>query len=328
MDKNLIEKFIAALAEFIKGFFGVQEDAKIAVIESLPKFGDKSEDVRTLQEVLNFKFRYNLKEDGIFGDKTSQAVIETKKLYDYYPSNIVTVAYLNKIGISVKEKDPVQDRDDAPPVSVYSSKADGSLNVVELDIKWQSKGKFNTKDGKPVGSVLHYTVSGNSPSQAINVANYFARTPSLLGYQLACPIMDRNGTIYIPKGWKILGDRNNHAGTSSWNGYSGLSATHTGLEVCSWGMLDSSSRSKVAPHEIRTVTKSANIKAGDYQKYTEDQELHILNWYIYHLKNCPHFKIENICGHDECSPSRKSDPGGSLSMTMPEFRALVKKYSL
>lgn len=324
MDQNLIAKFIEALSEFIKGFFsGISTSSSYEYVKNIPKYGDRSDDVLVLQKVLNNRFNYKLKEDGIFLDATAKAVIETKKLYDYFPSSVVTEYYLEKLNIKVIAKEPEQEREDVAPI-IEVSKYDGSLKIVELDIKWQSKGRFATSDGKPVGSVLHYTVSGNTASSAKAVANYFANTPKSLGYQLACPIMDKDGVIYIPKGWNILGDRNNHAGSSNWNGYSGLSATHTGLEVCSYGKLDSSSRSKVGAHEIRSSKAVANIKAGDYHAYTQDQEDMIINWYIYHLKNCKNFKIANICGHDECAPSRKSDPGGSLSMTMPELRKMLQ----
>jgi len=39
----------------------------------------------------------------------------------------------------------------------------------------------------------------------------------------------------------------------------------------------------------------------------------------------PEFRADWVAGHDEVSPGRKSDPGGSLSMTMPQFRYMLKK---
>lgn len=195
--------------------------------------------------------------------------------------------------------------------------------IVKLNISWQKK-KFITPSKMPIGLIVHYTVSGRSEDSARGVTSYFANTPKTLGYQLACPIMSESGILYVSKDWDILKDCNNNAGPSSWKGMSNLSQRFMGVEICSWGLLDSSSLSKVPESQRRVSTKRDNIKPGTYQAYTEAQELALINLCYYLKKNCPGFSFDNVVGHDEIAPTRKSDPGASLSMTMPKFRQYLK----
>ncbi len=90
------------------------------------------------------------------------------------------------------------------------------------------------------------------------------------------------------------------------------------MEICSWGK-----DSKVGP--FRESKGEANIKKGKYQAFTSKQEAALKN-FIFWLKDVnPEFDVEWVVGHDEIAPTRKSDPGASLSMTMPKFRELLKK---
>jgi hypothetical protein len=71
--------------------------------------------------------------------------------------------------------------------------------------------------------------------------------------------------------------------------------------------------------------------AGHYHKFTLAQEealIKLLRWM--HSQKPDIFKYENVLGHDEVGfdfdsqrYGRKTDPGGALSMTMSEFRALL-----
>ena len=64
---------------------------------------------------------------------------------------------------------------------------------------------------------------------------------------------------------------------------------------------------------------------GWYEKFTDDQELSLAKFLAWQMK----MGVEYIVGHDEISPGRKSDPGGSLSLPLQEFvdkkvRPLIK----
>lgn len=211
--------------------------------------------------------------------------------------------------------------EDDKPVTLYKEP-----NIVRVKgTSWQSKGKFLTPSGKPMGLVVHYTVSNNTPQSALGVLKYFQRTPKELGYQLACPIMDVNGDIYIPENWKFLSDRNNHAGRSFWNGRSGLSSYYMGIEICNWGLLDSKTKKLVPIKDQRVIKKKTDHRdAGTYQKFSEKQEESLINLCIMLKKTCPDFSFDNVATHCEIAPARKSDAGGSLSMSGPEFRKTLK----
>ncbi len=53
----------------------------------------------------------------------------------------------------------------------------------------------------------------------------------------------------------------------------------------------------------------------------------MVNFCLWQLKVNPEFKVDWIMGHDEVAIplGRKSDPGGCLSVTMPEFREIIKE---
>lgn len=86
--------------------------------------------------------------------------------------------------------------------------------------------------------------------------------------------------------------------------------------------------SKVGPY--RTVKESDGyIVAGKYQAYTQAQENALINFILWAKSKNPEFDFDYIAGHDELRKEAgikgdKQDPGGSLSMSMPKFRNLIK----
>src|SRR5690606_14117556 len=167
------------------------------IVSYIPKYGDKGLEVKVLQEALNKKGA-KLKVDSIFGPLTSQAVIDFKKSINLYPSNIVAEWVLKELGITLTNDDAEVDRDEINPnVNEYLDDIKGEIEIVKVGgTFWQSKGKFKTKSGRPMGLLLHYAVSGNNKAAAINMVKWFARTPKELGYQLACPFLDKDGIFY------------------------------------------------------------------------------------------------------------------------------------
>lgn len=189
--------------------------------------------------------------------------------------------------------------------------------VVVKGVKFKTHGQYRTNSGKAKGLVVHYTVSGSEATNAQGVVKY------LSSKGLGCMVMDAYGTIYIPEGFDVEKSVAYHAGTSSWQGASGISRYCMGMEICNWGLLNATSKKKVK--KLRKSSGKHNIKAGEYEPYTPEQEEALVNFILWQKDSNPEFKIDWVVGHDEIAPTRKQDPGASLSMSMPEFREYLNR---
>lgn len=206
------------------------------------------------------------------------------------------------------------------PEEIPSKVAYEIPNIVEVPgIAYKKRGNFKTKTGKARGAVVHYTVSHGTPSSAKAVMQSLARRG------LGCPVMDNEGTIYVPSGFDLTRDVAYHAGRSEWKGKTGISFYCIGLEICCWGRL--TEKTKKYATEVRNSVSFQNIKAGDYECFTPAQEKSLVNFLLWQLDVNPEFSIDWIVGHDEIAPNRKTDPGASLSLSMPEFRAHLEKLT-
>lgn len=155
-----------------------------------------------------------------------------------------------------------------------------------------------------------------------------------------------------------LDEWGNHAGLSYWPSLGPSVSKHlVGIEVICEGRIsefvDGKYRNKVVDEKTGAVRyryvdagdirhipeKRANIAPGYYQKYTAAQERSLTDLLVWLKTNNPAvFDLDLVLGHDEVAgPSglgvhdpawkgkwRKTDPGGSLSMTMPDYRAYLK----
>lgn len=238
------------------------------------------------------------------------------------------------LGLEVEEPD----RPSRPPVATNGYVVPTIVRVA--GVRYQTQGHYRTPSGMCMGMIWHYTVSRRSKEAAINVVKYLARQG------LGCPVMDRDGIIYIPENFDIYKDVAWHAGKSKWKGKTGLSRYLTGMEVCNAGKLihhknkwypawcfENWSPSgkflggrSIPNDEVRIVGNNDNLVSGAYQTMTDKQESAIFNYALMHLYNNPEFKAEWNLGHDEVRTEYlgrkggKQDPGGSLSMTMSEAR--------
>lgn len=193
--------------------------------------------------------------------------------------------------------------------------------VVVKGVSYAKRGRFKTPLQEPDGAVVHYTVSGNTPKSAESVVR------SLASRGLGCPVVDANGIIYVPEGFDWERDIAYHAGASLWNGKTAVSNTKIGFEMCNWG--SAAKQQNVPSDQIRVgLANNGSSQKQSYQKYTAAQEEFLVNVMVYLKKKYPKtFSYDGVCGHDECATplGRKNDPGASLSMSMPAFRALLKK---
>lgn len=122
-----------------------------------------------------------------------------------------------------------------------------------------------------------------------------------------------------------------HAGSSSWPSLGSSVSQYTlGVEIACAGKVDASGKSwfdKTYPaSRLRTVSSKDNIQAGTYVKFTDAQEKALIELCLWLKRNNPDvFNFDLVLGHDSVSPGRKSDPGGSLSMTIPQLQAKLKE---
>ena len=199
--------------------------------------------------------------------------------------------------------------------------------ILDVDIEVKTHGKYKTKSGKPRGAVVHFT-SGNygEPQDALNTLS------SMVDRGLGALVLDRDGTFYRAKNH----DQNKvtyHAGISRWKDVESLSFYCVGIEVVSAGKLDKDGRSwfgtTIPIEDRRYVPQRDNIEAGVYHTFTAAQELSLRNFMLWQRLLNQDFMFSWVVGHDEIArpKGRRNDPGGSLSSSMPEFRAHLFRHS-
>lgn len=103
--------------------------------------------------------------------------------------------------------------------------------------------------------------------------------------------------------------------------------TMLGVELCNPGKLSNQGVSwfgyKPDPKEIRRVHSKDNVVGGAYQAFSKAQERTLVRLILWLNETYKGFKIDNVLGHDEVAKKYKNDPGGALSMTLPEFRSFL-----
>ncbi|MFO0452651.1 MAG: N-acetylmuramoyl-L-alanine amidase [Pseudomonadota bacterium] len=130
-----------------------------------------------------------------------------------------------------------------------------------------------------------------------------------------------------------------HAGQSSHPSFKGSASDKLiGIEICNGGLLERRGDKfftwyglEIPKDQVRHIaTRTANQSVGFYHKYTDAQENALIHLLLWLKRNNPAvFNFDLVLGHDETTVldsnrSRKQDPGGSLSMSMPEFRNHLK----
>ncbi|MEY2702685.1 MAG: hypothetical protein RLY43_1321 [Bacteroidota bacterium] len=130
-----------------------------------------------------------------------------------------------------------------------------------------------------------------------------------------------------------------HAGKSYYPSIGSSVSQHlVGIEICCAGKLEYKSHKyrswfgKIFQKEqVRSVVENKdNWIIGHFHKYAVEQEIALYNLILWLWKNNPNtFNIDKVLGHDEvCAPKgRKNDPGASLSVTMPAWRANFKELT-
>ena len=187
--------------------------------------------------------------------------------------------------------------------------------------------------GYPVGAVVHYT-AGNPKQRLVDAVAW------MMKIKCSYFVIDQHGNISQSAPLNRYGS---HAGSakkkhSFWKGLGwGVSKHLVGIEVCCPGRLNDDLTPMYGgkPFDealVRRVKSRHNIQAGTYYKFTDVQERALTDLLLWLKSNNPSvFDLDLVLGHDEVSGKgaisyqRKIDPGASLSMTMPQFRKLLKE---
>lgn len=191
--------------------------------------------------------------------------------------------------------------------------------------KMPIQGKY--KNNYPIGAIIHFTAGRDEK----NIQNAFDAIELGIKNKFNYMCISRDGKVVQANplnewGW--------HAGKSYWPKLgSSLSDLLLGIEVCNPGKLIKKDdkfytwyNREIPESEVRYVLKKDNIESGYYQKYTPIQELELTKLLLWLKKNNPKvFNFDYVLGHDSVAPGRKNDPGGSLSMTIPEYQEYLKK---
>lgn len=139
------------------------------------------------------------------------------------------------------------------------------------------------------------------------------------GYTYWC--MEEDGTVYMPHEATKHGY---HCGTRE-------NSNHLGIEIMCSGKLskgkDGKYRTwfdKVIPEDRIRYADYEGQEKGFYMTYTKEQEESLIDLCYWLKDTYPSFSFDNVLGHDEVARGRKNDPGGSLSMSMKDFRQFLK----
>lgn len=192
------------------------------------------------------------------------------------------------------------------------------------------RGKY--AKGYPVGAVIHYTAGRSGAEGTID-------TGIKSGYTYLA--IQKDGVImqaHPISGWGY------HAGESAWKKVlkpliGGVSDDLIGIEVCCAGQLTKKGDklyktwfdTYIPEDNVRYTPGKDNQAKGYYEKFTAAQEKTLTELLLWLKSQAPDiFSFDYVLGHDCVAGPlgigywRKTDPGASLSMTIPEYQKYLK----
>lgn len=190
--------------------------------------------------------------------------------------------------------------------------------IVLNDQALMSKGG-SYKNNFPEGVIVHFTAGHQKQkgADAISFANK-------MGHRYF--FIDQDGKVYQQF---CLSGYGPHAGESKCpvTKRTSVSQFYVGIEVACGGKLKNGSTDfgkVVAPENIRkgSINNKWQKASGEFEKFTEAQELSLKKLCTWLCENGANPDL--IFGHDEVAPERKNDPALSLSVSMDDFRKLIK----
>lgn len=193
------------------------------------------------------------------------------------------------------------------------------VTIVESKVRHVTRGDMELE-----GLCVHHTAGRqtNDPTGTINMAN--SPDHSAYGYW----VISSDGIVtktHETNRWAY------HCGTYHHKTYLGIEIMGAGLLTERNGKLYPwfDFKNDVPRERARYFEGGKQQIKGWYWPFTKAQEDALVGLIQFLKDTEPKFKLENVKGHDEICfeagyPGAKNDPGGSLSMSMPEFREYLK----
>jgi hypothetical protein len=284
------------------------------------KQGDRGEDVLQLQKELNARIGSFLVCDGIYGQKTYEAVKKAEANLGLVEDGVADPIFREKL----QTLKPLESK----PSEILPWPTDGVIPLAKQYTKrMRTRGAY--QGGNASGVLLHHSAS----KPGTGIIDYGIEE----GYAYLC--LDRDGTLWQAHDIREWGY---HAGESSWKGLTGgVTDDLIGIEVVSagrltrvndklypWWAFDQKTGRLIHPNELIPEERCVYCPHTDndeyegwYQKITSAQEQMILQIVPWLLQRCSK-KI--LVSHYEVAPKRKNDIMG-MSMTMTQLREKIRK---
>lgn len=159
--------------------------------------------------------------------------------------------------------------------------------------------------------VIHYTGAGS----ARGTIGWLTRLDRI--YVSAHLVISRDGDItqLVPFNKTAF-----HAGKSTWLGRHGANAWSVGVELANWGKLSESDDGQPLTWTGKPLSKDQCVQATHKNGHTLEW------WERYSLKQldacvevcraiAQEYSIQEVVGHDDIAPERKTDPGPALDLS-------------
>lgn len=265
--------------------------------------------------------------------------IKTEEICDFlkhYPNaHNIHIAYPGEIvpRVPIPDNHPHDSYEDDPRWIPWAKTPKNDQKLEQLTNKNghpNMQGKY--RYGWSEGIIYHHTAGRSDPYSTIE----------FLWNRYPCLVVGRDGTLYqsFP-----LDEWGYHSGTAHHEYCVGVEVVGAGLlkpvniggvtKYAPWFAFKNGAL--VHPELCLEESECRHIDGNDirtegwYQKFTPEQEQTVEKLCLYLKKQRPDiFSFDKIKGHDEAvaesgHPHHKNDPGGSLSMTMNEFRHKLKE---
>lgn len=169
--------------------------------------------------------------------------------------------------------------------------------------------------------IIHYTASGPDA----DITRYFSQEAANVSAHL---VVRRDGSVTQCVPFNVVAW---HAGKSQWTGkggtrYSGLNNSAIGIEIENWGPLGKSAGGWVSwtgaavdGSKVIEARHKFGVPDCGWEVFTTAQIETVI---AIAQAICSTYAIEDIMGHDDIAPGRKSDPGPAWDMEA--FEARVK----